>query len=335
VTAWDIYRTLPAPTAPHRYSVALSARGFRVGRSVEGFAAILIAVPPGSSTSPRRLVNLWYAPPAQLDLVGEAGARETACLAVLECRTADSSLCEYFLRVVDAVLVSGDMFCDGDEVERALDRLVSLFRCLSKPGVRTVEGLWGELAMISWASDPAIAVAAWHSEPRALYDFSGHTDRLEVKSTLKKVREHSFNVDQTASADDGTTLVASLMLTAGEHGTSIFQLVETIGERLGGASEVRSRLEAIVIETLGEGWRDAGVVRFLLEPARASLRLYDARTIPRIRCPLPPEIKEIRYVADLSTTPSLGIDMARRRGLVFDGMMPGDAAPASNVREAP
>lgn len=331
--SWDTYRALPVPVAPHRYCVERSARSWRVGRTVEGFPAILFAVPPGVVSSPRRLVHLWYAPPASVELVGDDGAREHAQVAVLECRTSDQPLCEYFLRIVDAVLVEGAAINDGIQIERALDRLVALFRALLRPGLRTVEGLWAELAMIAWSRDPGLAVTAWHSEPRALYDFSAGPDKLEVKATLRPVREHTFKLDQVAVESGGATVIASLMLTAGDHGVSVFDLMDEIRLRAATMSGIGERLDAVVVESLGEGWREAGGVRFLQEPARASLRLFHADAIPTIPRPLPPEIKDVRYVVDMSTTPALELAVARQLGTFLFGALLPESGPS--VRGAP
>lgn len=322
MTAWDRFNALPPPSGPNFYRVEQTSRRWRVGRTAEGFPAILIAFPAGSVSSPRRLATLTYSPPTSIELLGDDGALETATLAVLECRTVDRDLCQYFLRVVETLFAVPDLFAREDELERTLDALVTLFRGLGKPGFKTVEGLWAELAIILWARDPAFAVSAWHSEPTALHDFGAGASRLEVKSTVRRLREHAFSVDQVTSLRAAATLVASVMLRSADDGASVFEMVEAIKQRLTMTPGLAARLESIVAASLGESWRDAADERFALPAARESLRFFDADSIPTIPQPLPPEIKDIRFVVDLSGVQPLEHATARALGPFFEALVP-------------
>jgi Putative PD-(D/E)XK family member, (DUF4420) len=321
VSLWDTFTSLPRPSAQGSYTVQHGTDRFRVGRSYENHPAILIEFSePRASSLVRRLANLTYSPPSIVDLARSDGVHQRALLAVLECHTSDPDLAAYFFRIAQSILLDDRESNTEQGFERALDALVTLFRALQRSGVRTVQGLWAELAVILWAADSTSAMSSWHSSPHALHDFGAGSFRLEVKSSLKGLREHTFLLDQLATVGGGTTIVASILLNAAADGLSVFDLTTAIVPRL--RRDSASRLEVIVADSLGNSWREAGETRFSLEAARTSLRLYRAEQIPTIPQPLPPEVKDVRFTVDLSSTPHLGLVECRACSELFAKLLP-------------
>jgi hypothetical protein len=247
---------------------------------------------------------------------------ETIRVAILECKSFDAQLTSYFFRVV-ALLIDGDASTEDEaQLVNVLETIVTLFRALLKPGTKTVSGLWAELAMIAWSAQPQVAIQAWHSEPRALHDFSSNHFRLEIKSTTQPLREHHFLLDQLLQMGQGMTLIASLMLQQdATSGVSVPELVEHIRSLVPRAS-VQSRLETIVIQSLGTAWRDAESLRFNLDQARASLQLYRTAQIPAIPQPLPTAIRGVRFIADLSGAPAWSLAEARATSDFYGSILP-------------
>jgi len=255
-----------------------------------------------------------------VDLSSGDGAHHRVNLAVLECRTTDPELGEYFFRMVRAVLLDNPNTTTEQGFESALDALVTLFRALERTGTTTIQGLWAELAIILWSKDPLAALSSWHSSPRALHDFSAGSFRLEVKSSSRRLREHQFALDQLATLGEGVTLVASLLLDETNDGSSVPDLVKAIATRIG--SESAARLETIVADSLGNAWRDAIDIRFSVDGALTSLRLYPAERIPSLPQPIPPEVKDVHFTVDLSGTAPLDLADARGRGQLFEKLLP-------------
>lgn len=315
--------SLPTPGRAASYSVvADTGQRCRVGRSSEGHPAVLISFARETGTSSNRtLATIQYRPPASVEVVA-AGQNRSARLAILECRTTDAELAAYFFRIVDSVLVSDGRTADEAHFEAALDAIVTLFRALQRPAQRSVQGLWAELAIITWSARPEVALASWHSDPHALHDFAAGSFRLEIKSTMKALREHSFLLDQLSSMSPGATLIGSLMLTEDPDGANLGDLLDAIRSRLRQGAESVVRLEVIVAESLGQAWHEARDVRFDAERARKSLRLYAVEDIPTVPQPLPAEVKDVRFVADLSTTPWMDVPDARSRAALFSDVLP-------------
>jgi len=327
VTLWNRFEQLPRPSVQGRYCVEAGGESYRIGRTFADHPVVLISFAEGSeSGAARRLPNLWYTPPETLDLHAIDGRQYQARLAVLECRTGEPMLCQYFFRIAETVLL-GALDGGTEQVfESALDALITLFRSLQRPGTRSLQGLWAELALVGWSKDPAAAIASWHSSPRSLHDFVAGDCRLEVKSTSKAIREHHFLLDQLAALPGGNTVIASMLLVEADDGISLFNLLEEVSFRVKYDRGARSRLEAIVVESLGSSWPEATGTRFRRELARESLRLYRANDVPRVPQPLPPEVKDVEFVADLSSSRPLEIADARMLGSLFDQLLPSVAS---------
>lgn len=241
---------------------------------------------------------------------------------MLACRAKERDLQGAFLRIAIALLDTNDEKLSEAVLEARLDELVSLFRALSRPAAQTVQGLWCELAVVAWSRDPRIALASWHSSARALHDFAAGPDRLEVKSCGTGIREHTVSLEQLQDAPGGQTLIASLVVEETDEGESVEDLQALVLARVAGDIELARRLETIVVQSLGRDWRDAATRRFSLESARAALRLYSARSVPTIPQPLPPEVKQVRFVVDLSTTTAISIERAAAISPFFAAIAP-------------
>lgn len=322
---WSTYRALPRPSAEAAFTIAHGAGPLRLARSYANQPALLIAT-NGSGLTPRRLANLTFAPPLEMVVDRSDGGSEQARFAVLTCIAGDAELERYFCRVLGAFF--GDVGADSVssptalEVERTLDGIATLFSALHRVPRQSVQGLWGELAVIAWAHAPDVAVSAWHSGSTDLHDFALGSQRLEVKSTLGKLREHHFQLDQLTSDTTGETIIASLMLQQSSHGMSVFELAEQIGERVG--DETAARLETIIADCLGRDWRDADAddARFDLDATKQTLKLYRARDLPTVPQPLPAGIKRVHFVADLSNARELPLVEAHAIAGLYTDLLP-------------
>jgi hypothetical protein len=320
MTLVSMFESLPPPAGPHAYAVEVdTGKRCRVGRSAEGYPALLISFKHEVGSTGFRLANLVYRPPAEVDVVGGTSTR--ARVAILECRSTDAMLIAYFFRVVGTLVIDDPRSEDEAQFAAALETIVQLFRGLQHPGNRTVQGLWAELAVILWSADPQTAIRAWHSDPHDLHDFSTGAMRLEVKSTTKKLRQHSFLLDQLTVAPGGATVIASLLLEEHDAATSLVDLVERIQERVGTVHELQKRLLVIVDEGLGLSWRDAGEIRFDLNAARGSLRFYHSNQIPSVQPP-PLGVMDVRFTSDLSGSPMAELAEVRAIAAMYTHLLP-------------
>lgn len=322
----EAFRAIGLPTAPGAVRLGPEAcPGCRVGKTTQGDLALLIDVAGTGASTPRRLQNLLYEPPQLLSVHSEGGKVRLEHLAVLTCRTSEVPLQVAFLRIAQALLDGGTGSLTETVLEGRLDELVVLFRALGRPAKQTVQGLWCELAMIAWSMDPRLALASWHSGPRALHDFEATPHRLEVKSCATGLREHGLRLEQLQEAPGGRTLFASILVEETDCGMTVRELCDHILSRVGDDAELKRRLETIVTHSLGRDWQEAATRRYLLAKARADLRVYRASRIPSVPGPIPAEVKHVHFVVDLSTTETLALADARAIAPFFRDLLPPDA----------
>jgi hypothetical protein len=291
---------LPKGSTTGSYAAAQPTDRCRVARSYDGYPALLVELSTQNGAKiPRRLANFAYRPPSNVQ-IRSGSKQESAQLAIVECCTYERRLTKYFFRIAHEILRPEAETGDEVRFEAAIDAVITLFQAIQRAPTRTIQGLWAELAVIAFASKSHVALSSWHSSTHALHDFSNGASRLEVKSSTKELREHTFLLDQLFSGDGHTVVIASLLLRATAGGRSVFDLVEMIRDKLDTAEQGR-RLETIVADALGNSFDAVEDHRYDLDSARVSLQLYRAEDVPRV-APPPVEVKDVSFTADLSTT---------------------------------
>ena len=236
---------------------------------------------------------------------------KTETVSIIECKNSDDWLVDTFLELVSMVLLGTDT-AEPTTINRCLQDLINLFRSLTQISSKSVQGLWGELFVISQSLDPAVSVLSWHSTPNDRYDFAKLEERIEVKTTTG-IRRHSFAHEQISINPGLQVFIASLVLNQDADGVSCAGLIENILPRLKSA-ESRQSLISKSVRTLGLDWRSQDSLKFDTESAKITLKWYDVADIPKIPNPLPAHIYALKYQCDLQTTAELSLDELRKKG---------------------
>lgn len=232
------------------------------------------------------------------------GEQHDRTLSVIRCTGTDRAMHEYFLRALHSVVVALPRNPTQQDVSQAIQRLVELFRQLSEPPRKALQGLWAELFIIARASDPRSLIQCWHAMPEDRFDFSDGPQRLEVKTASGRVRSHRFALEQIRPAAGTVAVVASVLTERTAGGTSLIDLLDEIRNRIDDA-DILIRLDNVVARTIGTDWRHATDTRFDRQLAEDSLRFFDALSIPAVSTEVPPEVSDIHFRVDLSRQPSL------------------------------
>ncbi len=140
-------------------------------------------------------------------------------------------------------------------------------------------GLIGELLVILGAPDKEFAVSAWRSGDRDRFDFSSHSERVEVKTTTGVDRVHHFNSTQIPGPTDCRVIVASVVLSLVEVGTTLRQLVDLVTGQLTSAVS-RSELLAKTGAVVSWGEQDSALCFDLRTSARTA-RFISSADVPR------------------------------------------------------
>ena len=223
------------------------------------------------------------------------------------CTAEDSTLHTYFLRVASTILVSLKNRPTQSDVAHAMDRFIELFRAMTKPSRKSVQGLWAELFLIAQSRQPALLVNAWHTLPEDRYDFAMDDQRIEVKSFSGSVRQHHFSLEQLQSPEGVETLVASALVENSQAGESIVDLREKIQVRLGDDSDLLLHLDKVIALTLGNSWQQADEACFDQWLAEESLAFYEAAAIPSVNPNLPLGVSRVHFQSNLTGIPTIEI----------------------------
>ena len=333
-----LFNSFQPPDATTDQSARFSAQpipGYerhRLAKNGQNTPSLLISVteaPGGTRPIPIKLEHLTVQYDVDCRISRSNGSFEEGRFTVVRCTGVDKALHTYFLRSIGAIVVSLGTTPSRQDVAHAIKNLTILFRAMTEKPRKSVQGLWAELFLIARAYDAATMITAWHMTPEDRYDFSFENQRIEVKSTSARVRQHYFSLEQLCPPTDTALLIASLFVEYAGAGTSIMELAEQIRTRISDNHNLLLHVDQIISLTLGENWRDALEARFDRELAEESLTFFDASSIPTVSRNLPPGISEVRFKSDLTACPPATIQNFRALGGLFQAALSRMASTSS------
>ena len=130
--------------------------------------------------------------------IGAASSPAVARYTKFTCSPQSTSLHPWFVELVSAATRRMANELTVAAVDDLVASMLELFRQAAPPLPNVITGLWGELLVISKAKFPARYLAAWHSTPNDVFDFSFPDTRLEVKTTQSPTRDHEFALAQVS-----------------------------------------------------------------------------------------------------------------------------------------
>lgn len=219
---------------------------------------------------------------------------------VISLKTDSIDLQEYFLEVVFIVVKKLSSTPKLKDLIVEVEKLVNLFSKFSKPPTKTIQGLWAELLVVEQSGNPDYLIYAWHNSADAKFDFNDGIDKIEVKSTAKSRRVHSFSIEQLNPNKNSNLLIVSVFAVETGIGKNIFDLIENIINKIKDHNLV-FRINDILAQTLGKDFEKAFEVFFDYQLALDSLQFYDNQTIPSIDINyVPNTVTNVRFDCDLT-----------------------------------
>jgi hypothetical protein len=209
---------------------------------------------------------------------------------------------DHFLRIGGTLLDVLGAEPGLEQVEEGISAFTELFRALSQPSRKSVQGLWGELFVAARATDSLTMVESWHVTPEDRYDFNAGHVRIEVKSVGGRIRKHRFSLEQLQPPRGTCLLIASLYAEQAGGGLSLQELMDELSVRLDGRPDLRLRVGQVVARTMGRELPAALDARFDAELASESLRFYLHDVIPIIES-VPAEVTNVEFTAELTYVP--------------------------------
>ncbi|MDU0808967.1 PD-(D/E)XK motif protein [Aquirufa regiilacus] len=219
---------------------------------------------------------------------------------IISLKTDSIELQEYFLEVVFLLVkkISENPVLKGLKVE--IDALINLFNKFSAPPVKTIQGLWAELLIIEQSSDPDYLIGSWHNSKSDKFDFNDGLDKLEIKSTSKNRRIHSFSIEQLNPNKSSCLIIASIFVIETGIGKNIFDLVDLIEKKIIN-KELSFRLHEIIAQTLGKDFEKSFEIFYDYKFATDSIKYYYSEFIPSIKLSdIPTKLTNVRFDCDLT-----------------------------------
>ena len=235
---------------------------------------------------------------------------------VVQCQSEDPILQRCFLDLCETILGGLTESPTQRAIADQIDRLVVLFRVMERPSRRSIQGLWGELALIVHSRDPIAMARAWHNDTCERYDFAAGEQRLEVKTSADRSRIHFLSHEQANPPDGVQCVIASLFVEPSTGGRTLGSVWDEARRLLNTIPELRLRIDEVSFAALGGGWREARNYGFDAYLAMSSLEFYDVRDIPRIDGDIPNGISDIRFRSDLAVGTRIAVSRRPTQPLV-------------------
>jgi hypothetical protein len=322
----EIFRTLLLPV-PEPARASFSAipiaglGGHLLAKDAAGAPSVLLTQRPGEhTTTPIVLENLNIYHDVACTVTHPDGTREEGTFTIVSCSPADPSLFPHFLRILGPLLGGLGATPTAAAVRRMISALVDLFRALSAPAKKTIQGLWSELFLIANSADIRLIANAWHTDAAERFDFAQGAHRLEVKSTSNRIREHHFSLSQLTPVGGSHVVIASVFVERSGGGVAIQRLVDKVRSALD--IEAITRFDATFYGTLGSAWSTAMNEAFDADLAVDSLRFFEADAIPRVAGPLPSAVTDVRFCSNLSEVQFLTEEELVTAGGIFAAVIP-------------
>jgi len=292
---------LPASAAPGRSHDYVS-----LGPQQQPVLLLSCASSAGLKRPPISLQHLTVEFGIRFRVCAPAGVVEDDFV-VVSLRDNDLGLVEAFCLAADALIAALPETPSALDIEKAVREFVEVLSVLSLPSSRAIAGLWAELWLMSVASDPQAAVAAWHRDPTDRFDFSFAGHFVEVKATEREERSHDFSYEQLRRSE-APVKVASLKLRRAQSGKSVADLVAVL--QVGLSAELRTKLVKNVFGAIGSAVSEASEIRFDEAFAESNLRVIAADQVPVVAIPDGSPITAVRFRVKLDDS-SLSSDLQR------------------------
>jgi hypothetical protein len=306
---------------------AISIPGYnrhRLAKDAQGKPYLLISVLDSlknDKSAPIKLEHVFVQYDINCQISQANGAIEEDKFTIVGCAVNDETMHTYFLHIASILVTALGINPSRNEVFNTINKFIELFRGITEMPRKTVQGLWAELFLMTRANDMPTVVKAWHPANEDHYDFSSGHQKIEVKSTSKRLRQHYFSLEQLCPPTNTNLLIASMFVEYAGIGTSIMDLVDQISAHLISHPDLIFKLDRLISSTLGKNWRDAFDAQFDIELAEESLKFFDVSTIPTVSRNIPAEVSEVRFKSDLSNCPSIDLQHFRKQGGLFKAIL--------------
>ena len=221
------------------------------------------------------------------------------CYTLIELKSEVFDLQSYFIEVINLLIKNIGISPTFKILKQEVEKVTKLFSILSKPGIKSIQGIWGELLIISESNDPDYLIKAWHVNSKDKFDFNDGEDKIEVKTTSKENRIHIFSYDQLTPNQNSKLIITSIKTIQTGIGINIPELVDIIKSK-GISTDSLYKMQILIGETLGKDIEKINEIKFDYRQAVDSIRYFESIKIPIIDSKnIPEEISNLKFDCNL------------------------------------
>lgn len=278
----------------------------KVGCSAEGYPIFFIASSDNVRTSDIKLELFHVMFNRECRILNVADeVSETARYNIVQLNSTNLDFQRYFFGVMSLVLQRLRTIPSTATLKSEITKVIRLFTDNPKLSLDVIRGLWAELLVIERSVDPEYMIKSWHLTPNDKYDFNDGLSKLEVKSTGGSERKHTFSLEQLNPEAQTELFIASLFVLQTGLGKSVFDLVDSISNRISD-SDILVTLRETVLSTIGPHLDEVSKLYFDYNKGVQDYALYDYRVIPTIsKDNVPVGVEKVAFQSDLTGCPRL------------------------------
>lgn len=278
----------------------------KIGVSKEGLPLFFIATKDTSKNAiDINLKLIQVAFQKNCKLISKEGDKSDGIYTIVSLKTDSEDIGKYFVNTLHNLINQLELNPSFVQIKTELNNLINLFRSLSKPAKKTIQGLWTELLFINQSNDIEYVIKSWHQGKNDRYDFNDGIDKVEIKSTSKSDRIHRFSLSQLQEIKDTVIIIGSTFTVEIGKGISANELIETISEKVSDPSLIL-KIYNVVAETMGDNFQHIFDIYFDYNYALNSILYFNIRDIPKISSEaLPSQITNVKFDCNLSNIDSI------------------------------
>lgn len=278
----------------------------KIGVSKEGLPIFFITTNDTSKNAVDinlKLIQVDYQ--KKCKLVSKEGNKSEGIYTIVSLKSDSENISKYFVNTMCNLINQLDINPSFIQIKTELNNLIKLFRSLSKPAQKTIQGLWTELLFILQSNDVEYVIKSWHQDKNDLYDFNDGIDKVEVKSTSKSNRIHRFNLSQLQEIKDTLIIIGSTFTVETGKGINANEIIEKIREKVSDTSLIL-KIYNVVADTMGDDFERIFDIYFDYNLALNSIKYFNVKDIPKISNDLISQaITNIKYDCNLTHVNSI------------------------------
>lgn len=325
---YDLYANLPAPdtsTQSNNLSaIRLDKSGvLHLAKDAHGLPVVLVETFASGQWLPSvELKNFTVAHSVRCSVSTIEGSVTEDEFSIMRCNSTLPAIQRIFLRFMARIEKIVDGPLTPSTMTEAIESLSRLFLSIQKPKPSFSAGLWAELLVILFSSNPKEMLRSWHVDTTGRYDFSLGNQHLEIKSTRGEQRHHVCSYEQLAPAQGIEVVLCSLRLEQSSTGPSLGDYWDQALELVSDEPEMQNKVDYVCAGALGDAMEEGRTVCFDETEALRSLQFFHIDRIPALRAPLPVGVFNVRYSIDLEGAAPLRLDEVKRFGQLFSHAVP-------------